>query len=103
MDSKDARTIAWIFFAISFWDNNPVTRLEIMHSADAINHLQPLESEMDLALGFLVQHDLVQQTGDSFSLTQIGQTCIDQASVNSGNVYDTMKALQPFVLSYRAV
>ena len=103
MKTKDARTIAWIFYAICFWDKSPVTRLEIMHSADALDHLQPLESELDLALGFLTEHGLVQDAGDSFALTETGSRIHEQASEGTGNAYDVMKNLETYFRSSGAV
>ena len=103
MKPNDARTIAWIFYAICFWDKSPVTRLEIMHSADALDHLQPLESELGLALGFLTKLGLVQDAGDSFALTDAGNRIHEQASESTGNVYDVMKNLETYFSSSGAV
>ena len=80
-----------------------MTRLEIMHSADALDHLQPLESELDLALGFLTERGLVQDAGDSFALTETGTRIHEQASESTGNVYDVMKNLEMYFGSSGAV
>ena len=103
MKINDDRTIAWIFYAICFWDKSPVTRLEIMRSADALDHLQPLESELDLALGFLTARGLVEKAGDSFAITEPGHGIHQQASENTGNVYDVMKNLETYFRSLSAV
>ena len=103
MKTNDAQTIAWIFYAICFWDKSPVTRLEIMHSADALDHLQPLESELDLALGFLTERGLVQDAGGSFALTETGSRIHGESSESTGNVYDVMENLETYFSSSGAV
>ena len=103
MEGSDASTIAWIFFAISYWDKSPVTRLEIMHSADALNHLQPLDSELDLALPCLIERELVQDVGGSFAITESGRLFLDHANNGATNVYDAMKALENAIGSPGAV
>ncbi len=80
-----------------------MTRLEIMHSADALDHLQPLESELDLALGFLTEHGLVQKADDMFVITELGNRLHEQASENTGNVYNVMKNLETYFSSSSAV
>ena len=87
-------TIAWIFLAIWFWDKSPVTRLEISHSANAINHAVPLESELDLAIGFLTARSLIEQDGDLYSLTETGKQLIESTSHNAGNIFDIWAALK---------
>ncbi|WJI17442.1 hypothetical protein MWN52_09460 [Pseudoxanthomonas winnipegensis] len=91
---KEVDTISWIFLAIWFLDKSTVTRLEISHSADAINHAMQLESELDLAIDFLAAHGLIEQNGDRYSLTKPGKQMIAAANQNSGNIFDTWATLK---------
>lgn len=96
---SDVDTIVWIFLAVWFWDKSPVTRLEISHSADAINHAVPLENELDLAIEFLTAHSLIEQNGDLYSLTEPGKQMIELAHQNAGNIFDTWAALKNGIAS----
>jgi hypothetical protein len=103
MARTDASTIAWIFFAIFFLDKNPVTRFDIARAADALDHSVPLECELDLALTFLIKHELVQKRGDSFSITESGKLLLEQADGSATDVYEAMKALEYLIESLSAV
>lgn len=102
MNTTEANTIAWIFLAISFWDKNPVTRSEILHSADAINHAVPLESEFQLAIRFLTQHELVKKNGKFFVVTDSGRAILEPAHDGAGNIFDVWKALEARIATYNA-
>ncbi|QNN47496.1 hypothetical protein H9L17_04985 [Thermomonas brevis] len=95
--------IAWIFLAIWFWDKNPVDRQEVVHSADAIHQVEPLESDIDMAVCFLTQHDLLEANGDLFSITESGQVMIGAANTGAGNIYDTLRSLTESITSLDAV
>lgn len=95
--------IAWIFLAIWFLDKNPVDRQEVAYSADTIHQVEPLESDIDMAVGFLTQHDLLEANGDLFSITESGQDMISAANTGAGNIYDTLRSLTASIASLGAV
>ena len=95
MGRTEANTVAWILLAISFWDKSSVARAEILHSADAIDHSVPLESELELALGFLIRQGLIEEDGHSFSISDAGREMLEAAHGGSGNIFDVWKALEP--------
>lgn len=74
-----------------------------MHSADAIHHVEPLESDIDMAVNFLSEHGLLKVNGNLFSITRSGQDMIDVANVGAGNIYDTLRSLTESVASLGAV
>ena len=98
----EANTIAWIFLAISFLDKSPVTRAEIFHSADAINHAVPLESEFQLAIRFLTQHELIKKNGQFFAITDAGRAILEPAHDGSSNIFDVWKVLEARIAAYNA-
>jgi hypothetical protein len=102
MKITDERIIAWILLAISFWDRKPVTRSEILHSADAINHAVPVESEIALAIRFLTKHGIVEKNGKFFVVTESGQAIVDSAHRGAQNIFDAWKALESHIASMDA-
>jgi hypothetical protein len=81
-------TDAWVFAAIAVYDRR-CTLLELIGSADWINHTVLLQSEVEGALGKLAASDLVRVYEDwTFELTD------DGASVWSGGVRDLQSQLQ---------
>jgi len=102
MGNVDAKTIAWIFLAISFWDKSPVSRREISLSADAINHLVPLESELDLAIRFLTQQGLVESKGTLIAITEAGRAILEPAHKDAANVFAVWKTLEASISSLNA-
>ena len=103
MERTESTTIAWILLAISFWNKDSVTREEIIHSADAINHAVPLESELEVvAIQFLVLQGLILEQDRSFSISDSAREMIESAHSASGNIIDVWKALEPHISSLGA-
>ena len=102
MERTESTTIAWILLAISFWNKDSVTREEIIHSADAINHAVPLESELEVAIRFLVLQGLILEQDRSFSISDSAREMIESAHSASGNIIDVWKALEPHISSLGA-
>ena len=94
MERTDATTFSWILLAIYFWDKSSVTRAEILHSADAIDHAAPTENELDRAIAFLTQHGLVEELGHSFGISAPGRAILESADSGPGNIYDVWKILE---------
>jgi hypothetical protein len=103
MGKSEANTVAWIFLAISFWDKRHVTRVEILHSADAINHAVPLESELQLAIRVLTKQGLVNKNGRFFEVADSGRVMLDSAHSGAVNVFDAWKKLETAIGSLAAV
>ena len=103
MDTIDARAIACILFAISFWDKNAVNRLEIAHAADELNHASFSECKLDLVLKLLVERQLILDSEASFSITRLGRLMLGQASRDATNVYDELRALEELLNARSAV
>ncbi len=99
----DADRIAWIFLAVWFWDKNPVTRLEVIHSADELNQLEPEDSDIDLAVAFLTRHHLLKAEGDQLTITGAGQEVLSAANHGVGNIFETWKALEVYFFSMGAI
>ena len=94
MEKLDAKTVAWIFYAVDMAASSAgAPRTDILHAADAINHAVPLDKELNGSLALLVDAGLVVQTGKFCSLTKTGQAAISSAR-SSGNtvfaVWDTL-------------
>lgn len=82
---------AWVFAAIAVYDRT-CSLVELIGSADWINHSVPLEGEVESALGKLTASDLVRVfEGWTFELTDEG------ASLWSGGVRDLQSQLQVVV------
>ena len=92
----NARTTAWIFLAIYFWDKNPVTRLEIVHSADAIEFTVPEDDELECALQYLVELGLVDKVENSFALSDAGKEVAESADKGATRLYDTLQTIEIF-------
>jgi hypothetical protein len=79
---------AWVFAAIAVYDRR-CTLLELIGSADWINHAVLLETEVESALGKLAASDLVRVYEDwTFELTDEG------SSLWAGGVRDLQSQLQ---------
>ena len=99
----EADRIAWIFLAVWFWDKNPVTRLELIHSADELAQVEPEEDEIDLAVSFLTQHQLLEADGDRFTITVAGLELLSAAGNGAATIFDAWKALEARFSSMGAV
>jgi hypothetical protein len=94
MEKLDSSTVAWIFLAIDFWDKDPVTRDEVVHSADAINHDVPSDREMDFAFAYLASRALIASEGHCYSITDAGKTILAGAHDGAGNIFDVLSSLR---------
>jgi hypothetical protein len=99
MDTTDAKKVAWIFLAISFWDKSQVTRAEISHSADAINHAVPPENELDLAIRFLTRQGFIEKQGKFFTITDAGRAILEPAHEGAANIFGVWTALEARIAS----
>jgi hypothetical protein len=100
VENSDASTSAWILLAIFFWDKGSVSRVEILESADAINHAVPSESELECAIPFLVRHGLIEQHDHFFGITDVGRAMLEAARSGSGNMLDALKDLELRIASF---
>jgi len=81
-------TDAWVFAAIAVYDR-PCSLVELIGSADWINHAVLLQDELESALGKLAASELVRVYEDwTFEVTD------DGASLWSGGVRDLQSQLQ---------
>lgn len=94
MARTDAPTISLILLAIFFWDKCSVTRAEILHTAAAIDHAAPQEVELDRAILFLTQGELVEERDDAFRITAAGREILESSQRHSGNILDVWEALE---------
>jgi hypothetical protein len=102
MDKTDVTNFAWILLAIFFWDKGSVTRAEILHSADAINHAVPSDSELERAILYLKEQGLIEEHGHSFAISDAGREILESAHGGSGNIFDVWKALELRIASLGA-
>ena len=92
----DSSKQAWIFLALHFWDKSPVTRLEILHSADAIALVEPTDDELEAALVSLTQKGLIEPVGDSFTLSSLGASLAKTVDAGPSHLDDTIKRLETY-------
>ena len=80
--------------AIYFWDKSPVSRVEILHSADAIAFVVPAENELDANLDKLIELGLVEKKDDCFALTDPGMALAQSCDAGPHNLNDTLASLE---------
>ena len=88
--------LAWIFMALYFWDKSRVSRLEILHSADAIDFVVPSDDELEVALANLIQHGLVEPIDDCFALTVSGMALAEASDAGPHSLGETLKSLDAY-------
>lgn len=69
MRVTDAKTHAWLFLAVPA---KPAPLRDVIAVADGINHAIPTERELQVSLGWLQAHGLIQKVGRKYSLTASG-------------------------------
>jgi hypothetical protein len=69
-----ATTNSWILLAIDMVAQTaPASLDKIIGAADALNHAIPLHTELQTAIGWLIQESLVTQQGKDYGLTSRGK------------------------------
>jgi hypothetical protein len=102
MTKEDARTVAWIFLAISHWDKELVSRSELELSADQVALAVPSDDEFDLAFRFLAGHGLIEERDDGFTITDAGHLLIGPAYEGKANIFESWEALEDRIASIEA-
>ncbi len=92
---ENPQTISWIFLALAIASQNaPANHTEISNVADGINHLKPLQSEIENSLVWLENKNLVLKNGMEYLLTENGKKIFNETQKESKVLLKMWKAIQ---------
>lgn len=84
-------TYAWIFAATARASAAEAAGLrQIIGAADYIDHAIPTREELQMSLGWLIAHGLIQRQGQGYQLTSAGHEFYAQASAKFVHLHQLM-------------
>lgn len=97
----ETQTISWIFLATALaTEQGPATADSISGIADGINHAVPTTQELDTAFRWLIHKQLIEKTGNRYSLTAAGKTLITRAAEDNSPIMSTWNKLDTLLENY---
>jgi Mn-dependent DtxR family transcriptional regulator len=92
---EDYQTISWIFLATAMASEvEPTDFAGISMLADAINHANPTQKELQTSIKWLTINRLIVKTGNKYSLTESGKKLYSNAGRKSNIVSKLWKDLE---------
>jgi hypothetical protein len=84
-----ATTNAWILLALDMVGRAaPASLDKIIGAADTLNHAIPLHTELQTAIGWLMQQGLIIRHGRDYGLTQLGNDLLADVKSRTTNPFD---------------
>lgn len=91
----DIQIISWIFYSIALASQKELTDIKgISRMADGINHAVPNESEIKLALVWLLERNLIIKEGTNYSLASKGYFIYSNALNESKTILNVWKNIE---------
>ena len=97
---SDTETISWIFLAIAFASQKEPTDFKgISMVADGINHAVPTQKEMQTSIKWLLNYNLIVNSGKKYSLSEKGLEHFDNSRKGTDKTLEIWKNLEQLIQS----